>query len=152
MTDRDRESRRRQIMDAVIDVTASGGLQSATFRTIADRAGVSVRLVQYYFGDKDQLLADTLAYVGAQVVDGSFERGNGAVPVTSRRGGEDLRAVPAARRASPARHASIHRVWDDPPHWSTGRDTGVPRPTQAERGAIWTCSGLIPIPMKRPVR
>lgn len=63
------EQRRRQIMDAVVDVTVAGGLQSATFRTIADQAGVSVRLVQYYFGDKNRLLADTLTYVQTDVAD-----------------------------------------------------------------------------------
>lgn len=56
-------------MNAVVDVTVTGGLQAATFRTIAEQAGVSVRLVQYYFGDKDQLLADTLAYVRADIAD-----------------------------------------------------------------------------------
>ena len=55
--------RRAQIMEAVVDVTVDGGLAAATFRTIAERAGVSVRLVQYYFGTKHQLLADTLTYV-----------------------------------------------------------------------------------------
>jgi AcrR family transcriptional regulator len=85
MTDAGRQSRRRQIMDAVIDVTASGGLQSATFRTIAEHAGVSVRLVQYYFGDKDQLLADTLAYVGAQVVDRITSQGRQRGPDPSPR-------------------------------------------------------------------
>ena len=68
MSDATSETRRRQIMDAVVDLTVVGGLQSATFRTIADRAGISVRLVQYYFGDKDHLLADTLAYVGREAV------------------------------------------------------------------------------------
>lgn len=63
------EERRRQIMNAVVDVTVTGGLQAATFRTIAEQAGVSVRLVQYYFGDKDQLLADTLAHVRADIAD-----------------------------------------------------------------------------------
>lgn len=56
-------------MDAVVDVTVAGGLQAATFRTIAEQAGVSVRLVQYYFGDKDTLLADTLAHVRADIAD-----------------------------------------------------------------------------------
>jgi TetR/AcrR family transcriptional regulator, transcriptional repressor of bet genes len=63
------EARRRQVMNAVVDLTVAGGLQAATFRTIAERAGVSVRLVQYYFGDKDRLLADTLAHVGRGAVD-----------------------------------------------------------------------------------
>lgn len=56
-------------MAAVVDLTVNGGLQSATFRTVAERAGVSVRLVQYYFGDKDRLLADTLASVGGGAVE-----------------------------------------------------------------------------------
>lgn len=56
-------------MTAVVDITAEGGLQAATFRTVAQRAGVSVRLVQYYFGDKDRLLADTLTFVSADVAE-----------------------------------------------------------------------------------
>lgn len=69
MSDDRIQARRRQIMNAVVDVTVAGGLQAATFRTIAEQAGVSVRLLQYYFGDKDQLLADTLAYVRADIAD-----------------------------------------------------------------------------------
>ncbi len=69
MSDERTEQRRRQIMDAVVDVTVAGGLQAATFRTIAERAGVSVRLVQYYFGDKNQLLADTLTYVQLDIAE-----------------------------------------------------------------------------------
>lgn len=69
MSDGSRDLRRRQIMDAVVRITTNGGLQAATFRTIADEADVSVRLVQYYFGTKDKLLADTLAWVGSTVAD-----------------------------------------------------------------------------------
>lgn len=69
MNDSDREARRRQIIDAVVRTTTSGGLQAATFRGIAKEAGVSVRLVQYYFGTKDQLLADTLLDVGKKSVE-----------------------------------------------------------------------------------
>ena len=64
MTETDREARRQQIIDAVVRTTTSGGLQAATFRSIAKEAGVSVRLVQYYFGTKDRLLAATLLNVG----------------------------------------------------------------------------------------
>ncbi len=63
-----REARRQQIIQAVIRITVGGGLQAATMRTVANEAGVSVRLVQYYFHTKDQLLADTLAEVGKRVV------------------------------------------------------------------------------------
>ena len=40
-----------------------GGLQAATFREIAAEAGVSVRLVQYYFGTKGDLLLATQRHV-----------------------------------------------------------------------------------------
>ena len=66
MNDTNRQARRQQIIDAAVRTTTRGGLQAATFRTIAEEAGVSVRLVQYYFGTKDQLLADTLLNVGTK--------------------------------------------------------------------------------------
>ena len=69
MSDTDREARRRQIIDAVVRITTHGGLQAATFRSIAKEAGVSVRLVQYYFGTKDRLLADTLLSVGEKAAE-----------------------------------------------------------------------------------
>lgn len=68
MSEVDRRRRRLQIIEAVVRTTVNGGLQAATFRSIAKEAGLSVRLVQYYFGTKDQLLADTLRHVGTQAV------------------------------------------------------------------------------------
>lgn len=55
--------RRRQITDAVCRITVKGGLAAATFREVAAEAGVSVRLVQYYFGTKDELLLATQRHV-----------------------------------------------------------------------------------------
>ncbi len=55
--------RRRQITDAVCRITVRGGLSAATFREVAAEAGVSVRLVQYYFGTKDELLLATQRHV-----------------------------------------------------------------------------------------
>jgi TetR/AcrR family transcriptional regulator, transcriptional repressor of bet genes len=66
VSDTNRQARRGQIIDAVVRTTTRGGLQAATFRTIAEEAGVSVRLVQYYFGTKDKLLADTLLNIGTK--------------------------------------------------------------------------------------
>jgi AcrR family transcriptional regulator len=60
--------RRREITDAVIRITVKGGLASATFREVAAEAGVSVRLVQYYFGTKDQLLLATQRRVAERSV------------------------------------------------------------------------------------
>lgn len=63
------EERRRQIMTAVVDVTVAGGLEAVTFRSVAEQAGVSVRLVQYYFGDKKSLLSDTLTFAQTDIAE-----------------------------------------------------------------------------------
>jgi len=59
----DHEVRRREMTDAVCRITAKGGLTAATFREVAAEAGVSVRLIQYYFGSKDALLLATQRHV-----------------------------------------------------------------------------------------
>jgi TetR/AcrR family transcriptional repressor of bet genes len=64
----DHDVRKRQITDAVVRITVKGGLSSATFREVAGEAGVSVRLVQYYFGTKDQLLLETQRHVAERSV------------------------------------------------------------------------------------
>jgi TetR/AcrR family transcriptional regulator, transcriptional repressor of bet genes len=55
----DHEVRRRQITDAVRRVIVGGGLEAVTFQTVAAEAGISIRLVQYYFGTKNEFLLAT---------------------------------------------------------------------------------------------
>jgi AcrR family transcriptional regulator len=78
----DRDERRREIADAVIRITVKGGLASATFREVAAEAGVSVRLVQYYFGTKDQLLLATQRRVAERSIARirRFQAGAGDAP------------------------------------------------------------------------
>jgi TetR/AcrR family transcriptional regulator, transcriptional repressor of bet genes len=52
----DHDERRGQIVEALWRITVRGGLSAASFREVAAEAGVSVRLVQYYFGTKAELL------------------------------------------------------------------------------------------------
>jgi AcrR family transcriptional regulator len=52
----DHEERRRQITDALLRTAATRGLHAAGMREVAAEAGVSLRLVQYYFGTKEELL------------------------------------------------------------------------------------------------
>jgi TetR/AcrR family transcriptional regulator, transcriptional repressor of bet genes len=52
----DHDARRREIIEALWRITAKGGLGAASFRQVAAEAGVSVSLVQYYFGTKADLL------------------------------------------------------------------------------------------------
>ncbi|MFE6860569.1 TetR/AcrR family transcriptional regulator [Nocardia sp. NPDC057668] len=55
----DHDQRRAQITTAARKVIARGGLAAATFQSVAAEAGISVRLVQYYFGTKQEVLTAT---------------------------------------------------------------------------------------------
>jgi TetR/AcrR family transcriptional regulator, transcriptional repressor of bet genes len=85
----DHEQRRRAITDAVVRITIKGGLSAATFREVAAEAGVSVRLVQYYFGTKDQLLLVTQQHVAQRATARLRER----VVAAGDEPGDVLRAV-----------------------------------------------------------
>jgi AcrR family transcriptional regulator len=59
----DHDKRRREITDAVVRIATKGGLGAASFREVAAEAGISVRLIQYYFGTKDELFLWTQRHV-----------------------------------------------------------------------------------------
>ncbi|MEU5726650.1 TetR/AcrR family transcriptional regulator [Micromonospora sp. NPDC047738] len=48
-------------------IASARGLQSASMREVAAEAGVSLRLVQYYFHTKEELLLTALAYLGERL-------------------------------------------------------------------------------------
>ncbi|MEU7004148.1 TetR/AcrR family transcriptional regulator [Nonomuraea sp. NPDC046570] len=56
----DHDQRRRQIAEAVWRLATRGGLEDVTLRQVAAEAEVSARLLQYYFGTRDQLLLGAL--------------------------------------------------------------------------------------------
>jgi AcrR family transcriptional regulator len=80
----DHEQRRRQIGEALLRIASTRGLQSATMREVAAEAGVSLRLVQYYFHTKEQLLLAALAYLGEQLTQRVSASIRALGPVTSR--------------------------------------------------------------------
>ncbi|WP_049574212.1 TetR/AcrR family transcriptional regulator [Nonomuraea sp. SBT364] len=61
----DHDLRRRQIAEAVWRLATRGGLEDVTLRQVATEAGVSARLLQYYFGTRDQLLLGALEILNA---------------------------------------------------------------------------------------
>ena len=63
----DHEERRTQIAEALLHIADTQGLQSASMRAVAAEAGVSLRLVQYYFTTKEALLLDALARLQSQL-------------------------------------------------------------------------------------
>lgn len=62
----DHDARRAQITDALLVLAARDGLHAATMRAVAAEAGVSVRLLQYYFETKDRLVEHALAELSAR--------------------------------------------------------------------------------------
>lgn len=62
----DHQQRRREIADAVSRLATERGLQGITFREVAREAGVSVALIQHYFGTKQNLLFGTLEIESAR--------------------------------------------------------------------------------------
>ncbi|MCR6485979.1 TetR/AcrR family transcriptional regulator [Amycolatopsis sp. OK19-0408] len=61
----DHEQRRRQIAEAVWRIASARGLEDVSLRKVAAEAGVSLRLVQYYFGTRDDLLLGALEILNA---------------------------------------------------------------------------------------
>ncbi|MEV4253518.1 helix-turn-helix domain-containing protein [Spirillospora sp. NPDC049652] len=63
----DHQQRRREIAEALLRIAGARGLQAATMREVAAEAGVSVRLVQYYFDSKLELLLGAVPFLGEQM-------------------------------------------------------------------------------------
>lgn len=60
-------NRRAEIMDAAAEVISRRGVDRARLADIADEAGVSLGLVQYYFRHRSQLVAATLEREAARI-------------------------------------------------------------------------------------
>ncbi|MFG2209748.1 TetR/AcrR family transcriptional regulator [Streptomyces sp. NPDC048638] len=69
----DHEERRTQIAEALIQVAGRRGLHAVGMRDVAAEAGVSLRLVQYYFETKAKLL-----FYGLQLLTSRFTARMGA--------------------------------------------------------------------------
>ena len=74
----DHDERRARLTEVLLDVVADGGLEAATIRTVAERAGVSIGTVQHYFKTKDEMLAHAYRTVGKELGDRAEERAEGA--------------------------------------------------------------------------
>ena len=70
----DHAQRRRQIAEALWRLAAGGGLEEVSMRRVADEAGVSTRLVQYYFGPRLDLLMGALELLGEDTTTHVQER------------------------------------------------------------------------------
>ncbi|PJJ72831.1 AcrR family transcriptional regulator [Diaminobutyricimonas aerilata] len=110
----DHGARRRQITGAARTLIARDGLSSASFANVSAEAGVSVRLIQYYFGDKKSLLhavfqaviGDIAARFPTTAFDGATTRRDPRETVLTIL--EALLPMTAAQRADAIVLASFH--------------------------------------------
>ena len=70
----DHEERKRHIAGALLRIAEEQGLPHASMRQVAAAAEVSVRLVQYYFHTKDELLVSAIGYLAEQLGERVRER------------------------------------------------------------------------------
>src|SRR6058998_3293659 len=56
------QARRTQILKAAVETISERGLADTRIADVATNAGTSAALLIYYFGTKDRLLAEALAY------------------------------------------------------------------------------------------
>jgi AcrR family transcriptional regulator len=77
----DHEERRRRIADALVRAAAVRGLHATGMREVAAEAGVSLRLVQYYFGTKEELLLAAMQRLAAQLSERVMARVKEARPL-----------------------------------------------------------------------
>jgi AcrR family transcriptional regulator len=63
----DHDERRRHLTEAMLRIASSRGLRAVSMREVAAEAGVSLRVVQYYFTDKQALLNSGLTELAARL-------------------------------------------------------------------------------------
>lgn len=63
-----REKRQVEVMEALVAFVRTHGLAASSLRPLAAAAGVSDRMLIYYFGDKDRLMAAVLGQIAADML------------------------------------------------------------------------------------
>jgi AcrR family transcriptional regulator len=63
------EKRRREVLDAAESLLAVHGYETLRLRDVSQAAGVSVGLIQHYFGTRDELLLETMRVASERRVE-----------------------------------------------------------------------------------
>jgi len=74
----DHDVRRDRLSAVLLEVVAEGGLEAASIRAIAARAGVAIGTVQHYFPTKDAMLRHAYRRIGADLGARAEERAEAA--------------------------------------------------------------------------
>jgi AcrR family transcriptional regulator len=74
----DHDERRARLTEVLLAVVSEVGLEGATIRAVAARAGVSIGTVQHYFATKDDMLLHAYRHVGEDLGARAEERASTA--------------------------------------------------------------------------
>lgn len=92
-----RQARQSEVMEALVGHVLAHGLGAASLRPLAAAAGTSDRMLLYYFGDKDRLIAAVLGRIASDLLT----RLEAALPEGTRRPFPRLLSELWAAAASP---------------------------------------------------
>lgn len=101
------EERRRQLIEATLDVVGELGLQSATIGAISRTAGMSSGLISHYFGGKQALIEATLRQLLEELKLALLEHTQSASLTPQQR----LMAIVEANYSDFQRSAATTRTW-----------------------------------------
>src|SRR5688572_23018899 len=105
---REGEERRRQdLIEATLDCVAEHGLQGATVRAIALRAGVTAGLIRHYFPGKEDLLQAAYATIMGRMT----EQAKTALATVAQEPRRRLSAFVAASLLPPVIDARVFSQW-----------------------------------------
>lgn len=104
----DHDARRTQIIDGLVRVAGRDGLHAVTMRAVAAEAGVSLRLVQYYFETKARLMNAALERLERQSHERWAARLEGLRDPSPR---EVVEALVAEALPTDPESRVFHQVW-----------------------------------------
>jgi AcrR family transcriptional regulator len=103
----DHDERRARLTEVLLAVVSEAGLEGASIRAIAARAGVSIGTVQHYFPTKDDMLRHAYRHVGEDLGARAEERANAAGSVKGAIREVMLELLPLDARRTAALRVSI---------------------------------------------
>ncbi|WP_375688574.1 TetR family transcriptional regulator C-terminal domain-containing protein [Pseudooceanicola sp. LIPI14-2-Ac024] len=104
---REPESRRAALIEATLDAVAARGLQGATVRDIAERAGVTNGLIRHYFSGKEEMIQAAYRHTMTTMTDAT----RAAITDEGRSPGARLRAFIQANLTPPVVDPRTLSLW-----------------------------------------
>ncbi|MER2134444.1 MAG: TetR/AcrR family transcriptional regulator [Arthrobacter sp.] len=74
---RNKDEKKRRILTATLECISRHGYEATRLRDVSEVSGASIGVIQHYFGTREQLLGEALAYASGQLMEhfASLEEG-----------------------------------------------------------------------------